>query len=226
MLNAFILLILSLLFFTALFFIAYYFSQYFLNYKPSKKNIEKDLKVLKEEMNPMLEKLVPWNEEEMSLLSLNNTETMKKKGGTRTRKGILYSIYQEPLIAYAYRKYSDGKHGLVYARTSKHEYVYRIMPAGTEVYINGHAYGRLINGKELRDPQNKKILASLNDTGDRAIPVLMGSTEVGQLVDFEKAEFVNPRAYEFLQQMADRERLTFLALTLPHIIMSDRSSTK
>lgn len=226
MLNAFILLVLSLLFFTALFVIAYYISQYFLNFKPSKKNVERDLKDMREELLPQVEELVPWSVEEMRLLSLNNTEAIKKKGGARTRKGIMYSIYQEPLIAYVYKEYSDKKYGLLLARTSTHEYIYRIRPENTEVYINGHAYGRLVGGIELRDPQNTSILAQLNQTDSRALPVFMGEREVGQLVDYNKAAHVNPRAYEFLQEMEQNQRLSFLALTIPHIIKNAASTSK
>lgn len=222
MLNAFILLVLALLFFAALFFIAYYLSQYFLNYKPSKKHIEKDLARIKEECKPMVKTLVPWNAEELRLLSFNAEEVMKKRGGMSSRKGLMYSIYHEPVLAYASKEYSDGKYGLLYVRTSNREFTYRILPQFTEVYINGRAYGRLYENGELRDPKNKKTLARLQLSEDRYLPIIVEDEEKGQLIDFTKTDAVNPRAYEFLQEMEDAQRLRFMALTLPRIIHSAR----
>lgn len=218
MINSVIMLSLALLFFAALVYIVYFLSRYFISRKPSKKQIEKDLVKLREEMRPLVAKLVPWNEEEMRLLSLNNSENIKKSIGSKVRKGLMYSIYQEPLIAYAFKGYSEDNYGLLRAVTSTHEYVYRILPSGTEVYVDGNAFGRLISNMELRDPQNERVLARIYDEGNRLIPIIIENQEIGQLVSREEAYKVNPRAYEFLHEMRDNQRLQFMALTLPRLI--------
>ncbi len=218
MLNSFILLVIALIFFAALFYLAYYLSRFFVNYKPGKKRLDKDLRKMKEELQPMIEKLVPWTQEEMELLSLNSKEKVKKSIGAKTRIGILFSIYHEPLIAYAKKEYSEGEYSLLYARTSNHEYIYRSLPERTEVYIDGSAIGRLVNKNELRDPQNKIVLARCYDSGQRLTPVILNNKEVGQLVDINDKEKVNPRAYEFLQEMSEAERLSFMAITIPLVL--------
>ena len=79
------------------------------NYNPGRKKIQKDLKVLKADLKPLVSDLVPWTEEEMEQLSLNMVKKKSSKNITKTVKGIFTTIYHEPMIAWAYRKYVSSK---------------------------------------------------------------------------------------------------------------------
>ena len=68
---------------------------------------------MRTEIAPYVEDLVPLESEELELMSLNQLNQSLKKGMTTTAKGVFTSIYQEPLVAYSYKKYIVNNNALL-----------------------------------------------------------------------------------------------------------------
>ena len=71
------------------------------NFQPGSNKITKDLKQMKAEVDKWVSDLVPFKQEELEQLSLNQINQVRKKGLTTTAKGVFTTIYHEPVFLYA-----------------------------------------------------------------------------------------------------------------------------
>lgn len=214
--------LLSILFLMALgtFFI-YGFFQFFTNFNPSKKRIVKDMAILKEEIKEWTDTLVPWNKEEMELLSFSQIEKKVKKGLSKSAKGIFTSIYHEPLVAYNYKQYisTGATNALLLAHTSQHEFAYRIK--NKEVFVNiDNEYAGIIkeNGCFYGGPKERLIARINKEKSAKMHPILIGEKEAGSLVNREKAAVPNPRVFKFVSSMEAEEEKVFMSIAVLEMV--------
>jgi hypothetical protein len=206
-----------LVLFTALSMLGIYFLyQLLTNFQPGRGKIKADLNKMKAALAPQIQELVPWDKEEMELLSLNQVNRQVRKGMTRTVRGVFTSIYHEPVIAYMYKKYiNSGKdeNALLYVRTSAHEFIYRIKPKETELTINGQLIGNIKEDTLLYSARSKRLLGRINRSDNELmLPIIVQDEEMGSLIRPEKARQTNPRAFEFLKDMDKDEEAIYLSL--------------
>ena len=75
----------------------------------SKSQLLRDIDTLRNEISDLKKMLIPFNSEEMELLSLNQSNVSKRKRFSTVTKGIFNTIYYEPLIAYGIKNYSNNQ---------------------------------------------------------------------------------------------------------------------
>ncbi len=186
------------------------------NFPPGKARMSKDLQKLKADISPWFSELVPWDDDEMQRLSLNQINKKISKGIVTTGKGIFTSVYHEPMIAYAFKKYvGKGNHVLLYARTSHHEYAFRIKGAEADVWMDSQPLGRLQHDGTMLGARSNKPIARIKRSEDtRLLPVVVNDKEVAQLISPEVAGKVNPRALELLKPMQQEEEAVFLSMVI------------
>ena len=89
----------------------------------SRNQMLRDITLMRSEIADLKKDLVPFNDEEMEILSLRQTNTSKKRGFQKILKGIFSTIFYEPLIAYAIKTYSADQR-LILISTSDLEFIY------------------------------------------------------------------------------------------------------
>ncbi len=190
------------------------------NYNPGKKKIQKDLKALKAELQPFINDLVPWSQEEMEQLSLNLIKKKSSKNIVTTVKGIFTTIYHEPLIAWAYRRYVSSKeNALIFAKTTHHEFIYRMKKNVVDVVADGQLVGQIKEDGIMYQYKGKKALAQINRSSEQlGLPVLVNQKELGRLADPRKTESLNPRAFHVVSDMEGEEEKLFLAMSIFEMI--------
>jgi hypothetical protein len=197
--------------------------QVLVNIQPGRSKIKADLQKMKEEIQPFIDELVPWTKEEMELLSLNQINKKVKKGIITTAKGVITSIYHEPLIAWSYKRYvSPDNNAVIYARSSHHEFVFRIRKDKTEFKIDNQIIGSLRENGVLYSAKTKKLLARINRHPDELLlPVLVGEKEVASLINPKLTTRTNPRAFEFLSEMDKEEEAVLLSLAIYEFVKNE-----
>ena len=162
--------------------------------------------------------LVPWDDEMLSLLSINQSVTKKPGWFDRSTEGVVSTIYQEPVIAYA--AHSSGKTGLLLARTSNKEFIFRLKGKETEVWIDGQPFAVLIDGTLLAAGRGSRLLARLESGKDEIqIPVLLGDKTAAAISNPNRTDAgPNPRAVTLLRPVNADEEMALLALALLQII--------
>ena len=90
-------------------------------------------------IKPYLPHLIPFVEEkELELMSLKLEVKSQKKGLDKILNGTIQSIYNEPMVTFAYKDYIKGvREALLLCRTSHSELIFRIKKMDVDVYLNG-----------------------------------------------------------------------------------------
>ncbi len=200
--------------------------QVLLNFQPGQGQIRRDLRKMQADLRLYIDELVPWNSKEMDLLSLNQVNRRVKKGITTNARGVITSIYHEPMIAWAYKRYlGKDENALLYARTSHREFIYRLKKGQVEIQIDGQLVGTLRENGVLYSAQNQRLMARINRPNDELLrPILVGDREVGSVIDPAQAAQVNPRALEFVSQMSAQEEAVFLSLAIFEMLQPNQLS--
>lgn len=193
------------------------------NFQPGRKKIQKDLQQIRMELQPWVAELVPWSKEEMEQLSFNQVKRTTRKRVISTAKGIFTTIYHEPVIAWTYKKYvSPKENALLYARTSKNEFIYRIKNGEIELVIDDMLVGKIDALGKLYTAKGNHQLAQINRESDELLlPVVYEEKEIGSLTNPDRTTKSNPRAFQFLAPMEKEEETVFLSLTILEMVRRD-----
>ncbi|MFK7949093.1 MAG: hypothetical protein AB8G11_16000 [Saprospiraceae bacterium] len=193
------------------------------NYQPNESNVRKDVDKFRLTLTARNEELVPWNKEEMELLSLKEVEQKIKSRSTKEIEGTMKSIYQEPMVQYAYKKYVQPHNAVLVAKTSDREYIYRIRKKGIQIYLNNEPLGLLRKNGVLYTPDNQGVAQIKPDKGAYSTPILVNNKEKGNLLNPGKTEKEFPRAFEMLSPMKRKEEDYFLSLAILELSMRNIS---
>lgn len=189
------------------------------NYQPNESNVRKDVDRFRLTLAARNEELVPWNKEEMELLSLKEVEQKIKTRGTKEIEGTMKSIYQEPMVQYTYKKYVQPHNAVLVAKTSDREYIYRIRKKGIQIYLNNEPLGLLRKNGVLYNPKNQGIAQIKPDKEAYSTPILVNNKERGNLLNPGQTEKEFPRAFEMLSSMQKKEEDYFLSLAILELAM-------
>jgi len=158
------------------------FNQYSKNRMPGKKKRAKEVKALQEDMDGWINELVPLDKEELDLFSFSQEKQVVKTGMGTTAKGVFTTIFQEPVVAYSYKRYLGQQvNELLCARTSEHDFVYWTRNGKTELIIDEQPVGS-IDQRVLYGARSGKEIARITDKArENYLPVRVGNREVGAL---------------------------------------------
>jgi hypothetical protein len=161
--------------------------------------------------------LVPWDTEMMGLLSLNQINIKKRGWFDSTFSGTFTTIYHEPVLAYAGLR--SGSTGVLVARTSDREFIFRDKGKETEIWINSQPFGLFVDGNLISAGRSNNLLAQMGqDADDSQLPVLLTNNTSAAITNPDKISSPNPRALTLLRNLSAEEENALLALTLLKII--------
>lgn len=189
---------------------------------PNYKRVQKDLKALHADMQTWLkEELVPIGREELELFSLNQMYQTIKKGFTFKAHGVFTTIYNEPVLAYSFKKYvGSGVNALLYARTAQHHYAYWLKGKEIQVLIDNKLLGAFRDNGILYNEKNRAI-AQINYDHPEVAPILVNGREIASITkaDVRKKDILSPRAFQFVKSnITDEEEKIFLALATLELV--------
>jgi len=193
---------------------------FYLSINSGKGQTRNDIAELKSKIATYLAALVPMNDKELELLSINADKNVQRSGMTILKYGAFNSIYQEPLLAYAFKEYKyPADRSILLISTDKDDFTYMTKGASTQVFLNDDEIGYIDPSGNLYDPEKKKVLAHIEmENGHSSHTVQIEGREVGEIVNARKNESPNPRAYQFLEEMSAKESNLFKALTFLSLV--------
>lgn len=198
----------------------------FQNYKPGRNKIQSDLKQIKAELAPLTTNLVPWTKEEMEQLSFNQINRTTKHGIVKTSKGVITTVYHEPVIAWAYKKYVGQKeNGLLYARTSNQSFIYRLKNGTTEMVAGDQLIGTLSEEGLLLNSKGNKQLAQISKNENNLLkPLKVNERMVGGLALPNRKQKVNTRVFQYLNELNGEEEELVLSLAILELVRNELES--
>jgi hypothetical protein len=164
--------------------------------------------------NQVAGKLVPWDQEIMSLLSFNRSVVKKPGFFDSTAEGIYTTIFHEPVLAYATQQ--SGDNSVTVARTSDREFIFRKKAKETEIWINGQPFAVFTGDALIAAGRTNRVLAQLHrqDQDVLQLPVMIGDKEVASLSSPGRSTSPNPRALTLLRELNPEEENAVLALAV------------
>lgn len=183
------------------------------NFKPNTKRIQQEIAKLKTDMDTWVGELVPITREELELFSKTQIKQAKKRRSRAISKGTFKTIFEEPIVAYSYRKFlGKGNHAILYARTATHEFAYWLNDKGTQLVIDNELIGTIKDNDVLYGAKSNRMLARLNRSEKDMLPIVVNDREVGSLVKGlpKPNETLSARAFEFVKGDLNAEEQTLM----------------
>jgi hypothetical protein len=203
----------------ALGFIIYHVVQFARSINNPASLVKRDGAKLRALIGPYLDKLIPFTDSEMELMSLDNNKTTKRNSRHTLVTGVFNSIYHEPLMAFAHKDYHGRQVSSLVVRTDDEEFFYISTEGDTQVYHNGQALGVITPDGNLLSPNRRQLLAHLSPEDILKLhPVTIGEREVGKVINPMMKDNISPRAFQFLEEMNQREKTLFLSLSLLSLV--------
>ncbi len=196
--------------------------KYLKNYQPGNSQVRADLKTMQADIQPWVDQLVPWDRENLGLLSYNLVEATIDEGLITTGKGMFTSIYHEPLLVFNYKKYiSKDTNAVLYVKTSRLEFIYRLKKHLIDLHINKQFIGTIKDESLLYSAKTKRLIARINGQAhdSRFFQIVLGDTEIGHVVNPKLSLKHNPPVFEFIKDnLKTGEEAVLLALGIPKMI--------
>ena len=187
---------------------------------PGVKKINKDLAIMRQVAMPIVDQLIPWEEEkEIELMALKIDLKAQKRGLDKILLGSLQSIYFEPMVAFAYKDYMKGtREALLYCRTIKMEIVYRIKKNDIDVYLNGKQVAIIDSNNIMYGMRSKSALGRVVPYSSDLLSIIIWDRETGHLFNPSRPHSEVQRAFYLMTQLSDEEQGIFLALGMYEMI--------
>lgn len=191
----------------------------FSNLNPGKAKIEADFRKIQGEMSEKRATLVPWSDEDRGLLSLKTEPYKERTGNVKSAEGTIISIYHEPMVLFAYKRYIGKKENAILAViSSHHEFLYRIKKNKVEVALNGKYFGSITPDFTLVSEKKKPWVHIQTQKILDYFPIIVEGRDIGSIGNIKQTKKVNPRAFELLSEISPTEEKKMLALVFYFLV--------
>ena len=183
---------------------------------PGAKKINMDLAAMREHCKPIVEQLIPWEDEkELELLSLKVNYAAQKRGLDKMVIGTIQSIYYEPMVVFAFKDYVKGQRdALLYCRTKNLEFIYRLKRNDTDVYFNSNHVAVLDAKGILHGIRSKAVIGAVKPYSGDLISIIVQGKDVGHLFNPSRPHNEQQRAFSVMANLNEEEEYILLALGL------------
>lgn len=189
-----------------------------INFNPESQAWKKMVEVLRTRLQSQAAgALVPWDREMLSLLSLNRQKLKKSAFFNNFSEGILTTIFQEPVLAFAEQK--SGSNAVLIVRTSDREFIFRKKGRETEIWLNSQPFGVLIDGSLLAAGRGGRLLGRVEVNAQEVqFPVTLGDKVAASINNPARTDSPNPRALTLLREVTAEEETVLLALVVLQVL--------
>jgi hypothetical protein len=187
---------------------------------PGVNKINKDLEVMRQISKPVIEQLIPWEEEkELEIMALKVVFKSQKKGLDKIILGSIQSIYFEPMVAFAYKDYVKGsRDAMLYCRTRQKEIVYRIKKKDIDVYLNGSQVAIVDQNGVMYGLKSRMALGRIKPYSPDLLSISILDREAGHLFNPSRPHSDVQRAFYLMAELDEEEQGIFLALGLYELV--------
>lgn len=197
------------------FFIVFQIIKFFFSISNPKSRVTKDRKFGLIKLRELADGLVPFDHDELKILSIEREASLQRKTFHSEEFGKLYTIYNEPLVAYYLFDYLDDRKLLLSETNTLDIELYRENNS-TAVWVNGKlSYTIDSRGNLSRVGAEPNTLASIhsNNTNQYSSIIIKGETRAHLIRNGEPAS-TRSRAYPVIEIQDEEEAILCYCLTL------------
>jgi len=181
------------------------------------RRLQREIDKLKAELGILSQKLVPIDQKEIELLSLDLENTMTTNSFGGITKGNLTSIYAEDLGAFVYKKLRNNDFILM-VKTYHKEFLFVPHRSGTKVLIDDKPLGVIDFHGVLRTLEEKIQLGRLELHSNRYQDLYIGDRKVASLLNPKERTIDNARAFPLIDKLEEEDNDILLTLSMLSII--------
>jgi len=194
------------------------------NANPNKKKILQDLELMRAEVQPWMQDLIPLSKSELELLSLSQKERVFSQGTVTTAKAIITSIYEEHMLVYNYKRYyGDNPDALLLVQAYQRQWVYRTKGELTAITINNQPLGHITSKGLFYGARSKRLIGRINrGSKDGLRPILIKDQELAHVVDSRIVDnTIHRRAFDLLSSdLSQEQEIILLSIAIYEIIQN------
>lgn len=173
--------IISLIFFAVVLYVLMQMLSFFMGTKSMRRQLQRDLKTLDRLMGEFKDGLIPFEGDEFKLLSANPIIKKNKKSNSVFSRGVLSTIYQEPLLAFSLKENSRDNNILLLAHSNKNKYQLNFKEGETDVYLNEEHIGFITENHEFIDTTDNMVGRIEQSVGDKYAKILLHDVDTAHI---------------------------------------------
>jgi hypothetical protein len=163
----------------------------------------KDLQLLQKVLEDR--ELAPWKEDEIDILSRIGDSNIERTIYGNIEHGVVYSIYHEPILAFATKKYSADEKLIISMKINSDYYGFICTDDIWKVSKNDVFYGSIDNREGLLLTSNSNNLSFETNSNAELVPVIYNDINVASINtndQIKQSRVINP-LIEFDAQQAE-----------------------
>jgi hypothetical protein len=175
---------------------------YFRYHRPSQSQIESDIAQLKLHIRPLIAGLKPWPDSETELLCTHTHRSKKRISWKDLRTGVLKTIYDEDIVAWACYSYkSEQPNSLYLLRYAnwREDIILRIRRHEAYVLRGDMHMATLNTDWAFTDPRSNKVICRIVAQADGShFELSAGGRGLAILMPPEKSDQLKPRLFQWI----------------------------
>lgn len=179
--------------------------------------LDRYIQELKNECDDLRKNIIPFTSEEFELLSLNINKPIKKGSFSKITKGILDTIYYEPLLIYASTQVGPSEK-ILYIEASTESWIYHIENNKTKVWFNGDPIGYISHHHQFLTLDRRVLAVLEKNLSNKSYNVLVKGNHVCKLNNPLDENKISNRNLQMLHEVDQSEMASVIALVLPYIV--------
>lgn len=201
----------------------YLFSKSFPGFRAGIKKLQSDLGKLTAILDTINVELIPVNSKELEALSTSQVESSSKGRGAKNSKGAFVSIFEEPLIKYAYKGYGRNNADMVMmAMAGKHRYAYLGKGNKVQIVVDEQVLGTydpeagILSGKRTQKP-----VAVLDRSRPEQNLISIRGKEVASMhkLHATASQGLSKRVFEYVvDQLTAEEQVALIAIVIYELV--------
>lgn len=193
--------------------------------KSVRRQMQKDIKLLRNSIQEFRDGLIPFEEEEFKLLSSLPVSKTSKKAGSVLSKGVFSTIYQEPLIAFSMKHNRKDNTILVLAESDSNEYRLMYSQEGTEAYVNDQYLGTINEEIQFLPTGSQKVFAEIQlSDNNKYARVLINKKDTAHINLENKSLSETERVFSLFHDFKHEDSDEMIILTLYYLLIEDKAA--
>jgi len=186
---------------------------------------ERDLRELKRMIARFKEGLIPLNQEEFKILSARVSYKESKRSGGTFMSGILSSIYQEALIAFAAVERNNRPGMLVMANTDSDSFRFESTNEKTEIWCNEKKLGEVDADGNFKDDENNLLVRLAEDSTREFYTLYLNDKEAAHLRVYASDKInESDRIFSLFHEFSASYDKSFIAYVLYYMLVRKEAS--
>lgn len=198
---------------------------FYVGTKSIKRQWQRDLRYLKSLIGEFKDGLIPFEESEFKLLSINPVLKKSKRTSATYSRGVLSTIYQEPLIAFSFKEnYKDDKLVLL-AQSDKNSYQLNFTGLQTEAFVDDKPVGIINDRNEFIDINNNKVAGIQQSIGEKYARIFLNDKDTAHInVKGTDSVSESERVFSLFHDFKHEDSDEMILLTLYYLFIENKAA--